>query len=284
MANVPKRVSERLISELGKFQKVLQAAKDRDVNEADTVTIVKDILSALFGYDKYAEVTSEYSIRSTFCDLAVRVDGKVKFLIEVKAIGLDLKGNHLKQAVDYGANQGIDWVVLTNGQRWCIHKIKFERPINNQLVCEMNLLEMSARNLAHQELLFLLCREGLAKAAIEEFHQYQLIVNRFTFGALVLTDPVLDVMRRELRRVSPEARVDNAEISEILQTQVLKREVLESDEGQQARAMLKRAASRALRRTRETGYAPENAAAESEAEVDNGAQIEGASPAITAND
>lgn len=251
MATVPKKVIERLTAELGKFQKVLQAARDRDVNEADTVTIVKDILSAMFGYDKYNEITSEFSIRSTFCDLAIRVDAKTKFLIEVKAIGLELKGNHLKQAVDYGANHGIDWVVLTNGFRWCIHRIKFERPINSQLVCDFNLLELKARDAAHQEILFLLCREGLAKAAIEEFHQYQLIVNRFTMGALVLSEPVLEVMRRELRRVSPETRVGCDEIADILESQVLKREILESEDGQQARSMLKRAASRTLRKARE---------------------------------
>ena len=54
-------------------------------------------------------------IRSTFCDLAVKLDGHLAFLIEVKAIGLELKEQFVKQAVDYAANQGVEWVVLTNG-------------------------------------------------------------------------------------------------------------------------------------------------------------------------
>lgn len=124
MAKTPKKVSERLTKEIRSFQRVLKRAKDRDVNESDTVTIIGDILSNVFGFDKYAEVTSEQSIRGTYCDLAVKLDGSIKYLIEVKAIGMTLKENHLRQAVNYGANQGIPWVVLTNGIDWEIYKIK----------------------------------------------------------------------------------------------------------------------------------------------------------------
>ena len=68
---IPKRIADRIASGLKNFGPVLTAQKDRDVSEADTVTIIKDLLSDIFGYDKYAELTSEHSIRGTFCDLAV---------------------------------------------------------------------------------------------------------------------------------------------------------------------------------------------------------------------
>jgi predicted type IV restriction endonuclease len=88
------------------------------VNESDTVIIVTDMLCYVFGYDKYSEITSEFAVKGTYCDLATKIDGKVECLIEVKAAGLDLKENHTKQAVDYAANMGVDWVVLTNGCTW----------------------------------------------------------------------------------------------------------------------------------------------------------------------
>lgn len=86
MTNIPNKVSERLIKQVPTFQKVLQNAKDRDVNESDTVTIITDMLSSVFGYDKYEEVTSEQAIRGTYCDLAVKLDDQIRFLIEVKAM------------------------------------------------------------------------------------------------------------------------------------------------------------------------------------------------------
>lgn len=252
MPAIPKKVSERFVHELGRFQKVLQSAKDRDINESDTVVIITDMLSYIFGFDKYSEITSEFAIRGTYCDLAVKIEGVAKYLIEVKAIGTNLKDNHLKQAVDYGANKGIDWVVLTNGVNWEIHKIKFERPIANELVCSINMLELNSRKAADHEKLFLLCKEGLSKAAIEEFHQHQQSVNRFVVGALLFTDPVLDVIRRELRRLTPEVRVDTEEIDKLLRGEVVKRDVIDCENAEQARNLIKKAAQRALRNTAKT--------------------------------
>ena len=127
MVKIPKKVSERISKAGAKFQKVLKVAKDRDVNESDTVTIVTDMLAQVFGWDKYTEITSEQAIRGTYCDLAVKLDDKIKYLIEVKDIGLTLKENHLRQAINYGANHGISWVVLTNAINWEIYKPGFPR-------------------------------------------------------------------------------------------------------------------------------------------------------------
>jgi len=63
------------------------------------------MLADVFGFDKYSEITSEYVIRGTFVDLANKLDGMLQVLIEVKAIGLELKVSFVKQAVDYAANQ-----------------------------------------------------------------------------------------------------------------------------------------------------------------------------------
>ncbi len=106
MSNVPARVADRLKSSLKDFQAIVQSAKSRDVNESDTVIIVTDMLSAVFGYDKYSEITSELCIRGTYCDLATKVEGKIQTLVEVKAIGTELKDNHSRQAVDYAAGSG----------------------------------------------------------------------------------------------------------------------------------------------------------------------------------
>lgn len=273
MPTIPKKVVDRFVHELGRFQKVLQSAKDRDINESDTVVIVTDMLSYVFGFDKYSEITSEYAIRGTYCDLAVKVDGAPKYLIEVKAIGTNLKDNHLKQAVDYGANKGIDWVVLTNGVNWEIHKIKFERPIANELVCSVNMLELNARKAGDHEKLFLLCKEGLSKAAIEEFHQHQQSVNRFVIGALLFTDPVLDVIRRELRRLTPELRVDTEEIEKLLRGEVIKRDVIDCENAEQARGLIRKVAQRALRVTNKAAKTvsnPEAVAGDGEAVLDSG--------------
>lgn len=59
MANISPTVVKRLSSSVPKFQKILKRAKENDINEADTVTIITDILEEVFGFDKYSEVTRE---------------------------------------------------------------------------------------------------------------------------------------------------------------------------------------------------------------------------------
>src|SRR3954451_1353291 len=108
---IPNRGRERVAQGLKRFVQVIEQQRARDVSEADTVTLVKDLLSEVFGYDKYAELTSEHCVRGTYCDLAIKLDNKVAKLIEVKAIGSELDDRHVKQAIDYASNEGIEWVI-----------------------------------------------------------------------------------------------------------------------------------------------------------------------------
>src|SRR3990172_5955078 len=126
---IPQKGLEMLTKEVKRFQDILKRAKERDINEADTVVIITDMLSNIFGYDKFVEITREFAIHNTYCELAVKENGAVKYLIEVKAIGLDLKDLHLKQAVNYGTTQGVKFVILTNGITWEVYSIRYERPI-----------------------------------------------------------------------------------------------------------------------------------------------------------
>lgn len=249
MANVPKKVAERLVAGIKRYQPVLAAAKARDVGEADTVTIIKDILADVFGYDKYSDVTSEHSIRGTFCDLAIKVDGQLQTLIEVKAIGLDLKDQHVKQAIDYAANQGVDWVLLTNGVTWRIYHLVFAKPIDQELVLEIDFSNLNPRLESDVEMLFLCCKEGWQRSVLGEYHTQKQALSRFYIGAMLQTDTVLDVIRRELRRVSPDVKIDTDQIRSVLVTEVIKREVLEGEKAEEARKKVARAANKALRAT-----------------------------------
>jgi hypothetical protein len=247
MPPIPKKVAERLVVGLKRYQPILASAKARDVGETDTVTIIKDMLADVFGYDKYSELTSEYAIRGTFCDLAVKLDGKLSTLIEVKAIGIDLKEQHVKQAVDYAANQGVDWVLLTNGNRWCVYHVLFTRPIQTELVVDIDFSALNARSEADIELLYLWCKEGWQRSALGDFHTQKQALSRFFLGAMVLSDSVLEVVRRELRRVSPDVRIDIEQIRNVLSSEVIKREVMEGEKADEAKKKIAKALNKATR-------------------------------------
>ncbi len=253
---VPKKVVERIQSKIKSFQAVLLAQKARDISEADTVTLVKDMLSEVFGYDKYAELTSEHSIRGTFCDLAVKIDNKLAFLIEVKAIGLDLKDSHVKQAIDYAANEGCEWVVLTNSADWRLYHVLFKKPIDKQEIAKFNLLEANARNNADIEKLHLLTREGFTKSALAEYRDRKDATSRFMLAAIILhSDAVQSAIRREVRRVS-DLLVDPDVIERMLREEVIKRETIEGEQAESAARRVSKSSEKTILKARDKEEQP----------------------------
>lgn len=254
--SAPKRVVERIASTLKQYQNVLAQQKARDVSEADTVTIVKDVLTDVFGYDKYSELTSEHSIRGTYCDLAVKIEGKLLFLIEVKAIGIELKDAHVKQAVDYASNQGCEWVVLTNGIEWRLYHVIFKKPIDKQEIAKVILPDVSAKNEGDLERLYLFCREGFTKNAMSEYRDRKDATSRFMLAAILLnSDAVQSAIRREIRRVS-EIMVEPEAIDKMLRDEVLKRETIEGEQADAAARKVNRSAEKSIRKSTEEPVAP----------------------------
>ena len=251
---VPKRVADRIKSGLRTFRRVLEDALSADRSEQDTVTIVTDMLAAIFGYDKYSELTGEYAIRGTYCDLAVKVDGKIKYLIEVKAVDKSLKENHLRQATDYAAKEGIEWVALTNGVEWQAYRMIFEQPVSFEHVFTMNLLEGGSDLI---EMIYMLSREGITKQALDEYHEQRQILNRHVVSAVLLSDPILKAVRRELRKMSPKMKIDTDDIKDIITNGIVKRDIVEGDEIKDARRKITRAHRRSKSR-RESALSSES--------------------------
>jgi hypothetical protein len=237
----PKKALDRIAANLKRYQSILSAAKTRDVSESDTVVIVADMLADLLGYDKYAEVTTEFAIRGTFVDLAVKVDGQVRFLIEVKAIGVELKDGHVKQAIDYGANQGVEWIVLTNGVGWRVYRVHFRQPIDKSLVFDLDLLQASSRSSQLLECFGNLSREGFTPSSMAAVFQQQQATSKFSMAAMLQSEAVITVVRRELRRAFPGLKIEDEQILSALQNEVLKRELVDSEEAKAATATLRRA-------------------------------------------
>jgi predicted type IV restriction endonuclease len=253
MPKVSKRFLERAKGSLRKYQRAFEAARSRDVNESDTCVILSDFLSDVLGYDKYSEVTTEFAVRTTFCDLAIKIDGSLQYLIEVKSVGTELKDNHLRQAVDYAANQGIEWVLLTNGPQWRAFRIRFEKPIQADEVFSLDLLDPDAKPGQLLEKLYLISREAAGNAAIASYWQQKEATNRYVIAQLMLDEASIKLTRRQLRRLFPGTKVEAAQIGELLRNEILKREVIEGERALAAERIVRRASRR---RQRSKGATP----------------------------
>ncbi|CAN1552369.1 Type I restriction enzyme R protein, N-terminal domain containing protein [Sphingomonadaceae bacterium] len=241
VVKIPKKAHDRIVAGLKRYHPIVSKLRERDISEADTVTVIKDMLCDIFGYDKYNELTSEQQIRGTFCDLAIKVEGKITYLAEVKSAGTNLNDNHLRQAVNYGAHQGIEWVILTNAIEWKIHRIKFAQPIDHEEVYSFDMTNLSARSADDMDKLYMLCREAISSDALTEYHRQAQIMNRFVIAELLQSDAVVATMRREFRRMFPTVKITDGDLKIMLTNEVLKRDTIDGDAPKAAKALIKKA-------------------------------------------
>lgn len=241
MVKIAKKFIDRVGVSLKKYQRIALAQQKSDVAEADTVTLVKDILADVFGYDKYEELTSEHQIKATYCDLAIKIGGKLRLLVEVKSAGSSLADNHLRQVIDYGAHQGIHWVILTNAVEWRLTRIYVSNQISHEEVCRFVLPDINVKNEDQLRHMFLFAKEGLATDAMDTFHQQAQLFNRFTVAAIVRSEPVVAVVRRELRRLFPDLKIAPENLASMMENEVIKREAIEGDKAKEATARIRKA-------------------------------------------
>lgn len=247
MAKLPKKFTDRVSANIRKYQKIAMAQQKADVAEANTVTLVKDILADVFGYDKWEELTGEHQIKATFCDIAIKIGGQLRLLIEVKSAGTSLSDNHLQQVINYGAHQGIHWLILTNAVEWRLVRIVVANQISHEEVARVSFVDINPRKPEDLDRLFLLAREGLTTDAMDQFHQQSQLFSPYTVSAIARSEPVLNVLRREMRRLFPELKIEPADLAAMLEHHVIKRETLEGDRAKEAASRIRKAHTKLAR-------------------------------------
>lgn len=110
-----------------------------DLDESGTRLMINAFLTEVLGFAPIEEVKTEYMIRGTYADYMIQTKGVRHFLVEVKALSLQLSDKHLRQAINYGANEGIEWALLTNGKCFDFYKILFNKPIEARRIFSLDL-------------------------------------------------------------------------------------------------------------------------------------------------
>lgn len=205
------------------------------------------MLSEIFGYDTFSEITSEINIRGTFCDLATMLDRKIQSLIEAKPIFHELNDGHVTQAVGYASTKGVDWVVLTNGIIWHIYKVTFAKPIDREKIVEIDFFNIDPHNPDDLESLFRLTKEGWMKSALDDYYEQKKALSRFSIAAILSTDSVLSVIRKNLKLISPDAKINAEQIRLVLEQEVIIKDILEGDNADEARKKIAKALRKAAK-------------------------------------
>jgi hypothetical protein len=133
----------KLLNSLKGYKKKYLDKNLSELDESGTRLLINHFLSEVLGYAPIEEIKTEYMIKGTYADYVIQIAGVRHFLVEVKALSLQLVDKHLRQTVNYGANEGIEWAMLTNGKVFEFHKILFNKPIDSRRVFAVDLSDAS---------------------------------------------------------------------------------------------------------------------------------------------
>ena len=212
---------ERLRAAIRRYSKPLADLVARDANEGDTRLLVTDFLCDGLGYDKYAELSTEKMVRGEFADYAVRLDKQTVAFIEVKRAATKLAEKHLRQVEMYAVNDGVEWMILTNGAVWQVYHLEVAaKPATIDLVIAADLLGADTPA-AKTAALFPITREGMKRDVIDEVWRARRATSPASLAAVILSEPVTTVIRRELRRQTGH-QIDPDELTRLLRETVLK--------------------------------------------------------------
>ncbi len=139
-----------------------------DLDESATRLMINSFLTEVLGYTELEEIKTEYRIRGEYADYVIQLERKKRFVIEVKAVQLDLSEKHLRQSVNYAANEGIDWVILTNGKQIDLYRVIFAKPIFTKKIFSYDLSDIKELKKS-VEFLFYLTKRSVLKNELEHF-------------------------------------------------------------------------------------------------------------------
>lgn len=215
---------ERLRTTIRRYAKPLSELVARDANEGDTRLLVTDFLCDGLGFDKYNDLTTEYQVKGEFADYGIRVDKELVGFIEVKRATTRLGVKHLRQVEMYAVNEGVEWMILTNGQVWSVFHLEPGMPVQIDLALEVDLLgpEPPAAKVNN---LFYLTRESLKRHQIDELWKMRRATSPRSLASNLLTDTVLDALRRQLKKTTGHS-TSVTELRKLLTTGVVRAELL----------------------------------------------------------
>jgi hypothetical protein len=125
----------------------------------------------------------------------------------------------------YAVNEGVEWMLLTNGQEWRAYHLTGGLPVEIDLALEVNLLgEGSPAQKAQQ--LFYLSRESFKRRQIDELWKATRAKSPKSLAHVLTAETVTTAIARELRRQTGQ-RVAPDEVVSLLRANVIRPECLE---------------------------------------------------------
>ena len=97
-------------------------------------------------------VQLEYRVGQQWADYALMSNGKPVALIEAKRLGRDLEDDEIMQVLNYANRDGIDYMIVTDGDRWQMYEVFKPAALEERLLMKFQLSQQLPHKNALQAL------------------------------------------------------------------------------------------------------------------------------------
>jgi hypothetical protein len=189
---------QKLLNALKAYRKDFLDGSLKELDESGTRIMINRFLSEVLGYKQLEEIKTEYMIKGTYADYVIQVNKTRHFLVEVKALSFQLSEKHLRQTVNYGANEGIEYALLTNGRNFEFYKIIFAQPISSHLIFAIDLSDLSSLKQAANQLQHL-HKESVVKNSFKPLWNKCEATDPYNIAGILCSDAVLKSIKKLIR-------------------------------------------------------------------------------------
>lgn len=235
MIKVPAKHKRSIETELKRFIPIFSslAAKGKASSEDDARIILNDVMSYVLGYDKYNELKTEQRDRNCRLDYLVTINesskrkrNKADFVVEAKAVHVELNQSHVDQTLTYCLTAGLDYFFLTNVVKWQLFKVKRskKKPEAN-LIYEVSFnVDNSAESLAEDFYVF--SKASYLAGDWDKISDHAMATNESDIVAVLLSDRIIKRVCKQLEEIHG-AKVSEEAVKDIIENKIVKSEVSE---------------------------------------------------------
>lgn len=193
--------TQQTIKNLREYRKRYLRKEFAEIDESATRIMINSFLCDVLGYEELVDIKTEYRIRDTYADYVIQTARKKNFIVEVKAMQLDLNQRHIRQSMKYAVNEGIDWVVLTNGRQVQVYKVVFAKPVRHELFFDFDLTDLKQISKAGESLTYL-TKKSTIKDELNQLWHRQAEISPEKLARVITQESFIKALRREMKKIT----------------------------------------------------------------------------------
>ena len=137
------------------LQQIIKVHRDYlSRHETRTRQVLIDPLLRELGWDVSdpEAVQLEYRVGKQWADYALMSEGQPIAVIEAKPLGSDLEDDEMMQVLNYANRDGIEYMIVTDGDRWEMYEVFQRGTLEERLLMKLGLSQQPAHKNALQAL------------------------------------------------------------------------------------------------------------------------------------